>query len=216
MQASKIQTLDVKGLSLIAILRGLDVPRAQSIGELLYEAGFRALEVPLNRPHASECIEILCRTMPSDMLVGAGTVTTRAQVHMVKQLGGGLIVSPHCDVDLIEQSLGLGLLCIAGVFTASEAYQAWRAGARALKLFPADALGLEGLKALASILPPDLALLPVGGVGPHNMLAWRQAGATGFGIGGSLFKPSDTLDHVTQQAQRCVRAWQESSIAVQL
>ena len=208
MQASELPNLGSKPLSLIAILRGLDVPRAQAIGEILYEAGFRTLEVPLNRPHAHECIEILCKSMPSDMLVGAGTVTTVAQVQRVKQLGGGLIVSPHCDAALIQYSLDLGLSCVAGVFTASEAFEAWRTGARALKLFPAEALSMEGLKAMASILPADVALLPVGGIGPHNMRAWRQAGATGFGIGGYLFKPSDTLDQVAQQAQNCVRAWQ--------
>jgi 2-dehydro-3-deoxyphosphogalactonate aldolase len=210
MQNSALQALDSPDLTMVAILRGLDTQRAQAIGERLYEIGFRALEVPLNRPQARECIEILCKTMPADMLVGAGTVTSLAQVQMVQQMGGRLVVSPHCDVVLIEQSLSLGLLCIPGVFTASEAFLAWRAGARALKLFPADVLGLEGFKSLASILPPELALLPVGGVGPHNLQAWRQAGATGFGIGGYLFKPSDTLEQVSKQAQSCIRAWHQT------
>lgn len=193
---------------LVAILRGLEPERAREVGEVLFDAGFRALEVPLNRPGALQAISALVHVAPPDALVGAGTVLDVAHVEAVAGLGGQLIVSPHCDVAVIQCTRKLGLYAAPGVFTATEAFNALRAGAQALKLFPAEMLTPAGLQALATVLPPGTPLWPVGGITPASLAGWRAAGATGFGIGGALFKPGITLDELAQRARAFVEAWQ--------
>jgi 2-dehydro-3-deoxyphosphogalactonate aldolase len=192
---------------LVAILRGLQPERAAAVGQVLFGAGFRAIEVPLNRFGAIEGIETLAAIAPADGWVGAGTVVQTAQVDAVARAGGRLIVSPHCDVALIEHACDRGMLCVPGVFTASEAFAALRAGAHALKIFPAEAMPLAGLQALCSVLPPGTALWPVGGITPQSLAAWRRHGATGFGIGGALFKPEASLEQIEQHARAFVQSF---------
>jgi 2-dehydro-3-deoxyphosphogalactonate aldolase len=191
---------------LVAILRGLQPARAAEIGHVLFDAGFRALEVPLNRPGALECIATLSSIAPADACVGAGTVTQPAQVDAVAQAGGRLIVSPHFDPAVVARACALGLLAVPGVFTASEAFAALRAGAQALKIFPAEAMPPAGLQALASVLPSGTLLWPVGGVTPDSLALWRRHGATGFGIGGALFKPELSSAEVGERARAFVHA----------
>lgn len=195
---------------LVAILRGLEPERARDVGRVLFEAGFRALEVPLNRPGALQAIETLVQMAPAGTLVGAGTVLEVAQVETVAAVGGQLIVSPHCDVAVIQCTRKLGMFSAPGVYTATEAFTALRAGAQALKLFPAEMLTPAGLQALATVLPAGTPLWPVGGVTPQSLAVWRAAGATGFGIGGALFKPGVTLDELARRASSFVEAWQAS------
>ena len=193
---------------LVAILRGLQPAEAQAVGEALVESGFRTLEVPLNRPGALECISILSRTLPSDAIVGGGTMLTVSDVEAVHAAGGRLLVSPNCDVAVIRRAAELGMLCSPGVATPTEAFAALHAGAHALKLFPAEMVGHGGLKAMLSVLPAGTDLWPVGGITPENMGAWKQAGATGFGIGGNLFKPGITPAEVLARGRAYVQAWQ--------
>jgi 2-dehydro-3-deoxyphosphogalactonate aldolase len=192
---------------LVAILRGLAPEQAADVGRLLFDAGFRTLEVPLNRPGAMRSIEALLRIAPPDALVGAGTVVTAEQVGEVAAAGGRLIVSPHCDTAVIARTRELGLYSAPGVFTATEAFAALRAGAHALKLFPAEAMAPAGLQALATVLPAGTPLWPVGGITPGSFAQWRAAGATGFGIGGALFKPGVGLDDLRTRARAFVQAW---------
>ena len=192
---------------LVAILRGLAPEQAADVGQVLFEAGFRSLEVPLNRPGALQSIEALVRIAPPGALVDAGTVVTPEQVGQVAEAGGRLIVSPHCDTAVIARSRELGLYSAPGVFTATEAFAALRAGAQALKLFPAEAMAPAGLQALATVLPPGTPLWPVGGITPGSFAQWRAAGATGFGIGGALFKLGVGLDDLRTRARAFVQAW---------
>lgn len=194
-------------MPLVAILRGLVPAEAADIGHALYENGFRTLEVPLNRPGAIECIEILTRALPADALVGGGTMLTVADVDAVHRAGGRLMVSPNCNGLVIAHAASLGMLCAPGVVTPTEAFAALQAGAHALKLFPADMVGHGGLKALASVMPAGTDFWPVGGVTPKSMAPWVKAGATGFGIGGQLFSPGVTVDQVRQKAQAYLQAW---------
>lgn len=198
-------------LPLVAILRGLEPQRAAEVAGLLFDAGFRALEVPLNRPGALECIEAIVRRAPPQTLVGAGTVMDAAQVDDVRAAGGRLIVMPHTDVDVIRHARQQGLFVAPGVFTASEAFTALKAGAHALKLFPAEVLGPAGLAALRTVLPAGTALWPVGGITPGAMAAWRHAGATGFGLGSALFQPGMELQALHSRAVAFVEAWHASS-----
>ena len=189
---------------IIAILRGLSPQEAASVGNVLYQHGIRAMEVPLNRPQALECITILRENLPSDCLVGAGTVINITQVEQVKNAGGQLIVSPNCDSDLIDYTLELGLISVPGIATASEAFQAYHAGATTLKVFPAASYGPDHLSALASVLPPECALIAVGGVSIENRQQWLSAGASAVGIGSQLYQQGDNLSQIQQKLKGLV------------
>jgi len=196
-------------LPLVAILRGVKPDEVEAIGAALYAAGFRLIEVPLNSPQPLESIERLVRSLPKDAVVGAGTVLTPEQVNQVKYAGGQLIVSPHCDPVLIRLAKSSGLIALPGIVTPSEAFAALAVGADALKLFPAEMMPPPVVKALRAVLPPQVALLPVGGVAPQSMAAYRAAGANGFGLGSALYAPGYTAEQVAERAQAFVKAWNE-------
>ena len=192
---------------LVAILRGLPAEDAASVGAALFEAGFRAVEVPLNRPGALQAIATLTALAPAGTLIGAGTVMSPQDVQAVADAGGRLIVCPHCDPAVIDEAVALGLWCVPGVGTASEAFTALRHGAHGLKLFPAEVWGPRGLKALKAVLPEGTPLWPVGGVAADNLAQWTAAGATGFGIGGQLYQPGDSAQTVGQRAREFIESW---------
>ena len=198
-------------MPLVAILRGLEPDQASSVGLALYAAGFRTLEVPLNRPGALDCIATLVRTLPDDVLVGGGTMLSVADVDAVHAAGGRLMVSPNCNGPVIAHAAARGMLCAPGVATPSEAFAALEAGAHALKLFPSEMVGHGGLKALKSVLPAGTDFWPVGGITPESMAAWVAAGATGFGIGSQLYAPGTAAEVVEQRARAYVAAWQDSA-----
>ena len=192
---------------LVAILRGLTPEEAPAIGRVLVDAGFRLLEVPLNRPGAIDCIRILVDLLPADVCIGGGTMLTRADVDAVLAAGGRLMVSPNCEPEVIAHANAAGMLCAPGVATPTEAFTALRHGAHALKLFPAESIGIAGLKAFKSVLPPGTHLWPVGGVTAPSLASWVDAGATGFGIGSQLFKPGMTAADTAVSAAAFVNAW---------
>ena len=198
------RTLATNGL--IAILRGLRPEEAESIGSALYAAGIRIIEVPLNSPQPLRSLEILRRILPEDCLVGAGTVLSAEQVRAVKAAGGQLIVMPHCDVQVLRAAKDAGLYLAPGVATPSEAFAALAAGADALKLFPAEQVGIGAMKAWLAVLPPGTALLPVGGITPDNMAPYLRAGAAGFGLGSALYSPGLPADEVGRRAQAFIQA----------
>jgi 2-dehydro-3-deoxyphosphogalactonate aldolase len=197
-------------MPLVAILRGLAPAAAPAIGAALFDAGFRLLEVPLNRPGALEAIGILAGMAPSGALVGGGTMLSVAQVDQVFDAGGRLLVSPNCNAGVIRRGADLGMLCAPGVATPTEAFAALDAGAHALKIFPAEMVGTAGLNAIRTVLPPATPLWPVGGVTPASMGAWVRAGATGFGIGGALFQPGVAPQDIARRAHEFVAAWADS------
>ena len=176
-------------MPLIAILRGLAPSEAPQVGRILFDAGFRMLEVPLNRPGAIEAMRALLEFAPPDAVIGAGTVLTTADVDAVRAAGGRLIVSPHCAEEVISHAARHGLLTLPGVTTPTEAFRALAAGAHGLKIYPAEMVPPSAFKAIKAILPPGTALFPVGGITPQNMAEYAAVGADGFGIGGQLYKP---------------------------
>lgn len=209
MKTAQQRLIQTRRMPLIAILRGLDAVHAAAVADALFESGFRVLEVPLNRPGALQCIEILARMLPDDALVGGGTILTVADVEAVHACGGRLMVSPNCDARVIARGVELGMLCAPGVATPTEAFTALQAGAHALKLFPAEMVGHGGLKALKSVLPTGTDLWPVGGITPESMAPWAAAGATGFGIGSQLYAPGTPADEVLVRGRLYVQAWRQ-------
>ncbi|KMW58330.1 2-dehydro-3-deoxyphosphogalactonate aldolase [Candidatus Rhodobacter oscarellae] len=175
---------------LIAILRGLNPERAEETGSLLIETGINTIEVPLNRPGALEAIERLARAFGDQALIGAGTVLTAEDVQRVKDAGGQIVVSPDCNPEIIRATKAAGMISAPGVFTATEAFTALRAGADILKTFPANVLKPSGLKALRAVLPAEAPVVAVGSIPAESFGDWVAAGASGFGLGSLLFDPS--------------------------
>ena len=196
-------------LPLVAILRGLKPEEALAVGQAIVNAGFYILEVPLNSPEPLRSIQILSAAFPNT-LVGAGTVTTAQQVRDIKAAGGQLIISPHLDDNVVCEAVNLGMVSLPGVATPSEAFRALALGANGLKLFPAEMISPAVVKSMRAVLPKEVKLLPVGGIGVHNMADYRQSGASGFGIGSALFAPGKSAEAVGESAAAFVHAWHKS------
>ena len=177
---------------LIAILRGIRPDEAGAIGEALVEGGIRIIEVPLNSPDPLNSIARLSGRLEGRALVGAGTVLGAGQIEPIRAAGGRLIVSPSTNTAVIAATVAAGLVSCPGYFTPSEAFAALEAGAHALKLFPAEAASPAVVRAQRAVLPKDLRLIVVGGVGPESMAPWFAAGADGFGLGSGIYTPGQT------------------------
>jgi 2-dehydro-3-deoxyphosphogalactonate aldolase len=193
-------------LPLIAILRGLTPDEAPAIGQALVDSGFAIIEVPLNSPAPLQSIATLTTLFPQT-LIGAGTVLDIQQVLDVHAAGGRLVVSPNFNPAVVSKALALGMVVLPGVATPSEAFAALEAGAHGLKLFPAEMILPSVVKALRAVLPPATALLPVGGITPKNMAAYRTAGASGFGLGSALYAPGRSAQDVRLKAMDFVQAF---------
>ena len=189
---------------LIGIIRGVTPEEAEAIGEAIYEGGIRIIEVPMNSPDPLRSIELIARRLRERALVGAGTVLDPKQVEQVKAAGGGIIVSPDTNIDVVAAAAAAGLVSSHGYFTPSEAFAAIRAGAHALKLFPAEGSSPAALKAQLAVLPGDIPVLAVGGIKPDNMRPWLDSGATGFGLGGGLYKPGQSPAETLAKARAYV------------
>ena len=205
-ELSKTWSDAVAHLPLVAILRGITPAEAPAVGQVLWDAGWRLLEVPLNSPDPLQSIAALAKAHPQ-AVVGAGTVRTVEEVEAVHRAGGRLIVSPHFDRRVVEAAVRLGMACAPGVATPSEAFAALDAGATALKLFPAEMIPPAAVKAMRAVIPPEVLLLPVGGISPSTMRGYRDAGASGFGIGSALYKPGMDSGAVALQARAFADAW---------
>ena len=188
----------------VAIIRGVTPGEAEAVGDAIYEAGIRIIEVPLNSPEPLQSIERLAAKFGDRMLVGAGTVLRPEQVGKVRGAGGRLIVSPDTNVEVIAATASAGLVSTPGYFTPSEAFTAIRAGATGLKLFPAEAASPAVLKAQLAVIPRDVPILVVGGIKPDNMRPWLEAGASGFGLGGGLYMPGQSPDQTLAKARAYV------------
>jgi 2-dehydro-3-deoxyphosphogalactonate aldolase len=163
---------------LIAILRGITPEECEAVAAALVDEGFRIIEVPLNSPEPFRSIRRLAQRFGTAALVGAGTVMTAGECAQVAEAGGRLIVMPHADAELIAAAKAARLTCTPPVV------KAWRA-----------------------VLPPSVRLIPVGGIGAHNMRAYQEAGADGFGIGSTLYKPGKPAGEVKKLARALVEAW---------
>ncbi|TIU80042.1 MAG: 2-dehydro-3-deoxy-6-phosphogalactonate aldolase, partial [Mesorhizobium sp.] len=179
---------------LVAILRGLKPSEAVAIGKAIHDAGIEAIEVPLNSPDPFVSIADLVKALPQSALIGAGTVLTAADVDALHKAGGRLLVSPNIDAEVMGRAMHHGMVTMPGVFTPTEAFQAIRLGASALKFFPASVLGASGIAAIRAVLPATTLIGAVGGVSDKDFAGYKAVGVSVFGLGSSLYKPGATVE----------------------
>lgn len=191
---------------LVAIIRGVTPAEVEGVGAALLDAGFRIIEVPLNSPDPLASIERLATLAGGRATIGAGTVLTADDVRRVADAGGRIIVAPNSDAEVIKATVAAGLVSAPGYFTPSEAFAALKAGAQVLKLFPAEAASPAVVKAQLAVIPRETPLIVVGGIRPDNLQPYVEAGAAGFGLGSSLYKPGMTADEVAANARAFVAA----------
>ncbi|MCT4370787.1 2-dehydro-3-deoxy-6-phosphogalactonate aldolase [Yangia mangrovi] len=197
--------------NLVAILRGVRPEEVEPIVAALIEAGFEAIEIPLNSPDPFESIGRAARMAPEGVLIGAGTVLTAADVRRLSEVGGRLLVSPNVDAEVLDAAAELGLVSMPGVLTPTEAFLALRHGASALKFFPAAVIGPSGIAAMRAVLPPQTVIGAVGGVDETSFEAYRTAGVSAFGMGSSLYKPGMSAADVAERARRTVAAYDQGA-----
>jgi 2-dehydro-3-deoxyphosphogalactonate aldolase len=192
---------------LVAILRGVTPRDVVALGEVLVQEGFSAVEVPLNSPDPFASVRLLAQAFGERCAVGAGTVLTVPDVVRARDAGARILVAPNCDPAVIAAAVAHGMRPYPGVATPTEAFTAVAAGARSIKLFPSDAVGIGGMKAWRAVLPGDVEMLPVGGVDESNLAAWAVAGAGGAGLGSCLYRPGDLPGVVRRRARLLRQAW---------
>lgn len=200
----------LEACGIVAILRGVTPDEVIAVSQTLYDAGIRVVEVPLNSPEPFVSIEKLSKAFADKLVVGAGTVLSVQDVNVLKAHGGQISVSPDCNEAVISRAKDLGIEPLPGVFTPTEAFAAIRAGAKHLKLFPAEVASPQTIKAWKAVLPKHVKIYAVGGVTPENMGDWLAAGASGFGIGSSIFKPGMNLAKISESAHSLVSAWKRA------
>ncbi len=183
----------IKARKIIAIARGLEPEHMVRLARALYDGGIDLIEVTFSqsRPDTWEAtasaIRAIGRELAGKALPGAGTVMTDRQLVMAAEAGARYIITPNTDAALIRRVKELGLLAFPGAMTPSEITAAYRAGADAVKVFPAGELGPQYIKALRAPLS-QIPLMAVGGVNERNAADFLAAGCMGVGVGGNLVR----------------------------
>lgn len=196
----------LKEMPVIAILRGIKPEEVKDVADVLITSGIRIIEIPLNSPKPYRSLANLAQFGGAEIICGAGTVVTADEVKAVAETGVTLAVAPNCNPAIITAAKRAGLMMLPGVATPTEAFAALHAGADGLKMFPGESLPPTTVKAWRAVMPEGTLLLPVGGITPEGMSAYRAAGADGFGIGSALYRPGMELDELRLRADAFVAA----------
>jgi 2-dehydro-3-deoxyphosphogluconate aldolase / (4S)-4-hydroxy-2-oxoglutarate aldolase len=199
---------------LVAIVRG-NFPTAKliEIGDALLASPVLVMEVTLNTTGALDAIALLRNRYGDKMLVGAGTVRTVDQFKESVAAGAQFTVSPNLDMATVQAALAADILHLPGVFTPTEAQQAYVAGCKMVKLFPSDVVGPKYLKAIRAPLD-DIMFVPTGGITPDNVGEYIRAGASAVGLGSALITgPDQEMDDLIRRARAILNAWKEAKKA---
>ena len=190
--------------AIVAVLRADSAEAAVRAADALAAGGVRALELTYTTPDAAAAIREVRSRHGADVLVGAGTIRTVAQVHESVEAGADFLVTPHLDPAVLGAMVASGRLAVPGVFTPSEVATALDAGALAVKLFPAATGGIGHLKALRGPFP-GLQVMATGGIGVGDVRTWLDAGAIAVGAGSELCSMdlvrAERFDEVTETAR---------------
>ncbi len=178
----------VRDGGVVAIGRRLDARRVAAIADGLAGGGVRAFELTLNDPEADAlaAIEIVARHAEGSALaIGAGTVLTTEAAQRAISAGATFLVMPHTDAALVAWAAERGIPAFPGAFTPTEILAAWRAGAAAVKLFPASVAGPAFVREFRGPFP-EIPLVPTGGITLETAPAFIRAGALAVGLGSWL------------------------------
>lgn len=189
---SQAHTFDARrfaGMPLIGILRGQPAGVIDPLVQALADGGFTALEITMNSPGAAGQIRAAVNQAQGRIAVGAGTVTSLAELDEAHAAGASFIVTPIVVPEVITACVQRGLPVFPGAFTPTEIHQAHRLGATMVKLFPANRLGPDYVRDLKAPLS-SVRLLATGGITPESLPEYARAGAEGFGLGSPLFSPA--------------------------
>ncbi|EGT4373776.1 2-dehydro-3-deoxy-6-phosphogalactonate aldolase [Cronobacter malonaticus] len=197
-------------LPLIAILRGITPDEAHDHVAAVIDAGFEAVEIPLNSPDWRTSIAAMVKAFGDRALIGAGTVLKPEQVDELAEMGSKLVVTPNIQPEVIRRAVSYGMTVCPGCATATEAFNAIEAGAQALKIFPSAAFGPDYIKALKAVLPPEIPVFAVGGVTPENLAVWLKAGCIGAGLGSDLYRAGQPVERTAAQSKAFVKAYREA------
>jgi len=193
-------------MPVVAIIRGVTPDQVIEIGHAIHEAGIGIIEVPLNSPEPFESIKRLSLELGEDCVIGCGTLLNKKDAKQVAKAGGQIAVTPNTSPSVIQKCIELGMTPMPGWATPTEAFAAYQAGARYLKLFPASSFGAGHIKAVKAVLPNDAKILAVGGAGAHNAAEWIDAGIDGFGIGSDIYTAGRSAEDVHQRCKDIVDA----------
>jgi 2-dehydro-3-deoxyphosphogalactonate aldolase len=196
-------------LPLIAILRGITPGETVAHVGALVALGFDTIEIPLNSPDWRISIKLAVDHFGERVWIGGGTVLSTQEVDTLQHLGARLIVAPNTRTAVIRHAVDRNLTMIPGVATPTEAFDALEAGAPALKVFPALAVGAGFVRALRAVLPP-VPLYAVGGITPENLGVFIGAGAAGAGLGSDLYRPQQPVSRTESMARAYLQAFREA------
>ena len=188
---------------IVAILRGITPEEVPAVCDVLLENGIGLLEIPLNKPHALECIAKAAKHCEGKQMVGAGTVLTPEQVREVQKANGTFIISPNTNPAVISETIRCGMLSMPGFLTPSEGFTALDAGAHYLKLFPAGNFGISYIKNIQAVIPAPI--FAVGGISAGNLKEYLTV-CRGAGIGGAIYKAGKSLEQIRQDTAAIVQA----------
>lgn len=186
---SKDLLLEIMKYKIFAIARGIDPLKMPETFSALCDGGIRLIEITMNSNGAVEQVRRAVQLFEKDMVIGAGTVTDVEKARLAYDAGARFLVAPNLDMEVMEFAMKHDVLVIPGVMTPTEMTAAVKAGARAVKLFPAGALGIGYIK---DVLAPlnNMKIIAVGGVNNDNATDFIKAGCIGVGVGSSLLKKS--------------------------
>lgn len=170
---------------LIGIVRTATAASAREAVDRLLRSGVRVVEVSLTVPDALTVIAEAADSAPAGFHVGVGTARTPSDVRAAHGAGAEFVVSPTWEVDVVAETLRLGMASVPGVLTPTEAVAAHRAGAHLVKLFPASQWTPASLRDLRAPLP-DLPFVPTGGISLAAAAEWIKVGAVAVGLGSAL------------------------------
>jgi 2-dehydro-3-deoxyphosphogluconate aldolase / (4S)-4-hydroxy-2-oxoglutarate aldolase len=192
-------------LGVIAVIRLQDANKLAKVVEAIRLGGVKAIEITMTVPNAVTMIRSLASSIPSDVLLGAGTVTNPKTAEAVIAAGAQFVVSPILNLDMIKACNAADIAVMPGCYTPTEIFAAWNAGADVIKLFPATALGPKYLKDIAGPFP-HIKMMPTGGVTLDNVGEWIAAGAVAVGIGSDLLdKKAIDQENYALLTERAVR-----------
>ena len=176
---------------IVAIIRGFEPDVCLRLAEAYYKGGINMVEVTFNQKYprtwkdTAAAIKAIKDTFNDSVMVGAGTVLTEEQLKICEDAGGEFMVTPNVNTSLIRKCVADGLMAMPGALTPTEAVEAYNAGAKYVKIFPAGILGPGYVKAIMAPLS-HIPFLAVGGISPDNIADFIKAGCAGAGVGGNL------------------------------